>query len=102
MRFRRRQPPDQAAASEYGAREGAPAAALDLTHAELERLVEQRVEAHPTRAADWRWYLDYLRDRVDADGHILAEYRLLLRLVYYDLPGLPAVGGEDDREHDER
>jgi hypothetical protein len=68
-----------------------PGEALALTHAELERLVAENADANPARAAEWRWYADYLRDRVDDDGRIPADYRLLLQLVYADLPGLPEL-----------
>lgn len=97
MRFRRREaarpaPPEAEPAEERrGDEPSAPAAgaALELTHAELERLVAASAEAHPDRAGDWRWYVEYLRDRADPEGRIPAEYRLLLRLVYGDLPGMP-------------
>jgi hypothetical protein len=100
MRFRRRSTPDveehveEQPAAESPAAEPEPAPAqpaetLELTHPELERLVAQHADANPARAVDWRWYADYLRDRVAADGRISAEYRLLLRIVYADLPGLP-------------
>jgi hypothetical protein len=95
MRFRRQPATDKhvadASAPAVEAHEPAAFPPLELTHAELERLIRESGDARPGRAADWRWYADYLRDRVDADGRIPAEYRLLVRIVYADLPGLPEL-----------
>ena len=105
MRFRRRGTTDEPGAveAEAPARDEPPppletppapaqsAEQLDLTHAELERLIDAAGDVSPGRSADWRWYADYLRDRVDESGRIPVEYRLLLRIAYSDLPGMPEL-----------
>jgi hypothetical protein len=61
---------------------------LGLTLWDLDDLVAGAAEERRDRLEEWRWYLDYLRRRSRPDGSIPREYRLLVRLVFGDLPGI--------------
>jgi hypothetical protein len=65
--------------------------ALALTFEELDALVAENGERHRDRLEEWRWYLDYLREQAGPRGPIPREYRLLVRLVYGELPQVAAL-----------
>jgi hypothetical protein len=77
--------PERVAAEPAVAANGGPVAAGGWRLAELERLVESHAPERPDRAEEWRSYLFYLRDYVDADGRVPSHFDWLIEETFGEL-----------------
>ena len=75
--------PEPAASVEAAPANGSQSTGWRL--AELERLVESHAPDRPDRAEEWRSYLFYLRDYVDADGRVPSHFDWLIEDTFGEL-----------------
>lgn len=59
------------------------AGAFDLTH--IQQLVDRRRDEFPDRVEEWRYYLLFLREHADLDGHLPPAFDALVADVFDEL-----------------